>query len=196
MTHSINLYDRSKDSPRRSWAFVIWIGLPLALATTLISLSYYQRLQVSMLEQQIESAGAQTAALRAKWLALQVELSFNGETAGDDEKALVEQLRSARGVLRKLQSATLDVQFGFLEPLVTLARLTPAEIALARIVLTRGQSVYLAGMARSPADVALYMGELRESVSFANDALVPVRVTETEDKEYYRMEVGAHAGAE
>ena len=156
MTHSNNLYDRSKDSPRRSWTFVVWIGLPLALATTLISLSYYQRLQISMLEQQIESAGAQTAALRAKWLALQVELSSNGETAGDDEKALVEQLRSARGVLRKLQSATLDEQFGFLEPLVTLARLTPAEIALDRIVLTRGRSVYLAGMARSPGRRSLY----------------------------------------
>ena len=196
MTHSINLYDRSKDSPRRSWTFVIWIGLPLALATTLVSLSYYQRLQISMLEQQIEAASAHTATLRAKWLALQVELSSNGNGAGDNERALMGQLANARGILQKLQSATLDEKFGLLEPLVTLARLTPAEIALDRIVLTRWRSVYLAGMARSPTDVALYIGTLRESAAFANDAMVPVRVSETEDREHYRLEVGTRASAE
>ena len=196
MTHSINLYDRSKNSPRRRWTFVVWIGLPLALATTLVSLSYYQRLHMSMLEQQVEAADSHTAALKARWLALQVELSSLGDMAGDDEQALVEQLRSAQGVLQKLQGATLDEQFDLLEPLVTLARLTPAEIALDRIVLSRGQSVYLAGMARSPADVAIYIGALRESPTFADDAMVPVRVSETEDKKHYRLEVGARAGAE
>ena len=196
MTHSINLYDRSKNSPRRSWTFVVWIGLPLALATTLVSLSFYQRLQMSMLEQQVEAADSQTAALKARWLALQVELSSLGDMAGDDEQALVEQLRSAQGVLQKLQGATLDEQFDLLEPLVTLARLTPAEIALDRIVLSRGQSVYLAGMARSPADVAVYIGALRESPTFADDAMVPVRVSETEYRERYRLEVGTRASAE
>ena len=70
MTHSINLYDRSKDSPRRSWTFVVWIGLPLALATTLISLSYYQRLQISMLEQQIESAGCANGGIEGQMAGL------------------------------------------------------------------------------------------------------------------------------
>ena len=196
MTHSINLYDRSKNSPRRSWTFVIWIGLPLALATTLVSLSYYQRLQISMLEQQIQATSAHTAMLKAKWLALQVELSSTGSGAGDNERALMGQLANARGVLQKLQSATLDEQFGLLEPLVTLARLTPAEIALDRIVLTRWRSAYLAGMARSPTDVAVYIGALRESAAFANDAMVPVRVSETEYRERYRLEVGTRASAE
>ena len=196
MTDSINLYDHSKDRPRRNWTFVVWIGLPLALVSTLGFVSYYQWIQVSMLEQEVEAAEAQTAELKARWLALQVELSSLGGTAGDEERALVEQLAGAQEVLRKLQSATLDEQSGFFEPLVTLARLTPVEIALRRIVLTRGDSVYLAGMARSPTDVALYIGALRESVAFANHAMVPVRVSETEDEEQYRVEVGARAGAD
>ena len=76
------------------------------------------------------------------------------------------------------------------------SRFSSSVIALRRIVLTRGDSVYLAGMARSPTDVALYIGALRESVAFANHAMVPVRVSETEDEEQYRVEVGARAGAD
>ena len=63
MTDSINLYDHSKDRPRRNWTFVVWIGLPLALVSTLGFVSYYQWIQVSMLEQEVEAAEAQTAEL-------------------------------------------------------------------------------------------------------------------------------------
>jgi hypothetical protein len=187
---SINFYERKKRAPTPSWNVLIFFGIPLATVLVLALMTQYERRQREDLTEQIANAQRDTRVLKTRWLGLKVQLLAPDEADPGEADLIKSELEQLSQLIQALQLANLSGAEGFLAPLIALSELTPANIALTRITLSREAAVRLEGQTHSPTSVAVFVGRLRREPAFANRDLAPVVIRETSDREVYVLAIG------
>jgi len=187
---SINFYERKKQAPTRSWNVLIFFGIPVATVLVLALMTEYERRQREGLAEQVANAQRDTRVLKTRWLTLKVQLLAPHEAEPGEADLIKSELEQLSQLIQALQLANLSGAESFLAPLIALAELTPANIALTRITLSREAEVRLEGQTDSPTSVAVFVGRLRREPAFANRDLAPVVIRETSDREVYVLAIG------
>jgi hypothetical protein len=191
----INLYEPAGGVTGGSWNVLIFGVIPLTAVLIFGLISEFQQRRHAQLIDELGKAELGTHHLKARWLALKVQLMASETESPDRSVALQNKLRASRQLLQALQAADLDESSTFLPPLVALAKLTPPEISIHQISLDSDSAVRLAGHARSPTAAARFVGQLRSTPAFLGKALAPVLVQSVADKDHYEFVIGTAAGS-